>query len=261
MLAKKHLPENYLAWNKKYHAPFGRHLESPFLNKFLPNAFIQKYRGPFSIQPNNTTRVFEYPWAFFSLPPIQNQNILEIGGGLSGFQFILGKNGHYVINVDPGLNAKGVGWPCTKESMDKLNHIFNTSVELINTTIDGANLTKDFFDCAVCISVIEHLPLEDRINVMEKAYESLKPGGLFILTVDLFPELHPFTEKPKNEWGGNIDIQQLINNSSFIFDKGITSELFGFPDFDPTKILHNRGSYLCGQYPAFAQCFILKKPI
>lgn len=261
MLAKKYIEKHYLEWNEKYHAPYGRTVKSNFLNKFIPKRLIQKYNGPFSIQPNNTTRIFEYPWAFFSIPNTDRQNILEIGGGLSGFQFILEKNQHHVVNVDPGLEAKGVGWPCTKESIIELNEIFQTNVELINTTIDNANLPNSFFDCAICISVIEHLPLEDRINAMERTYESLKPGGTFILTVDLFPELHPFTEKQSNEWGENINIFQLINNSPFQLEAGNKSELFGFPEFNPVNILNDSNKYLLGQYPAFAQCFILRKPL
>ncbi len=242
-------------------APFGRHIRIPFLDRIIPKLLIDKYRGLFSIQSNNSTRIFEYPWAFFSMPSKNNQTILEIGGGLSGFQFVLDKSGHQVVNVDPGLEAKGVGFPCTEESVAYLNRCFNTNVTLINKTIDQANLKNNNFDCAFSISVIEHLPLEDRVNVMRNVYRSLRPGGIFIITVDLFPELFPFTDRLENMWGSNINIMDLAKIAPFELVEGVTSELFGFADFNAEHILNCREVYLCGKYPAFAQCFILRKPV
>ena len=82
--------------------------------------------------------------------------VLEIGGGLSGFQFVLDQHGCQVVNVDPGM--AGEGWPCDQNSMAKLNQRFGSHVELRNTTVDKANLPDGSVDRVFSISVIKHLP-------------------------------------------------------------------------------------------------------
>ena len=138
----------------------------------------RRHAGPFSIQRNNTTRTFEYPWAFHAAalkPGMQ----LEIGGGLSGFQFVLDRNGCKVVNVDPGMEATGVGWPCDDATMGEMNRLFGTSVELRNTVVTNAGLESSSFDRAFSISVLEHLPtaeIEDAIRavfvVLSRAVDS-----------------------------------------------------------------------------------------
>ena len=39
---------------------------------------------------------------------------------------------------------------------------------------------------SLSMSVLEHLPEDDIKEVMEHAYRCLKPGGRFIITLDLF---------------------------------------------------------------------------
>jgi hypothetical protein len=36
--------------------------------------------------------------------------VIEIGGGLSGFQFALSKMGCDVVNIDLGMEAAGLDW-------------------------------------------------------------------------------------------------------------------------------------------------------
>ena len=139
MLAPAALPDNYRQWNLANGAPFGRPIpRKRLLDYFRPPKSVEQLRGPFSIQENNTTREFEYPWAFYSAEIKPGMRVLDLGGGLSGFQFVLDKNGCDVVNVDPGMEAKGLGWPCDLASMKKLNGFFGTNVELRNTTIENA---------------------------------------------------------------------------------------------------------------------------
>lgn len=97
---------------------------------------------------------------------------------------------------------------------------------------------------------------------MEKVYKVLKPGGLFILTVDLFLDIEPFTRKTNNVHGSNMNIRSMIHDSGFILEFGEPSLLYGFNEFTPENVLANLSTYLYGTiYPALAQCFILKKPV
>src|SRR6516225_6156242 len=119
MLAPAQLPDKYRQWNLANGAPFGRSIPR---RRFLYRLFrtTEQLRGFFSIQQNNTTREFEYPWAFFSADVQPGMRVLDLGGGLGGFQFVLDRSGCHVINVDPGMEAEGVGWPCDGASMTRL---------------------------------------------------------------------------------------------------------------------------------------------
>src|SRR5580692_3156584 len=140
MLALSNVPENYNRWNLLHGAPYGRIPPIPWWKrKFISAEETARLRGPFAIQLNNTIREFEYPWAFDVAKLSPGMRVLEIGGGLAGFQFVLDQFGCKVVNVDPGLARED--WPCDNASMDKLNRRFGTNVELRNTTLDKANLT------------------------------------------------------------------------------------------------------------------------
>src|SRR5262245_55594684 len=133
LLARKSLVEKYHAWNSTHHAPFGRDrlLGLPALDAKL-FAMAPSLRGPFGFQDNNTTRVVEYPWAFHATPITPGLRVLEIGGGLSGFQFALDRAGCEVVNVDPGNQSHGRGWPVDAKSLGQLNRAFRTQVTLHN---------------------------------------------------------------------------------------------------------------------------------
>lgn len=261
MIAPKHIPKQYAEWNLRHGAPFGFHypLENGW-SRFIPESLLRKIKGPFSMQPNNTTRVYEYPWAFYAGNIMHGQKIVEVGGSLSGFQFTLNKSGCEVVNIDPGLDAIGVGWPCTQESIARLNRIFGTSVELRNTTIDKAQLTPNGFQTAFSISVLEHLPKDEIELTMKTVFQSLEPGGKFVITLDLFVNAQPFCSQSDTEFGKNIDVKWLTELAPFEMELGDRKELYGFPEFSADQIQMNLNKYLLGSYPALTQLLVLKKP-
>ncbi|HEV2694567.1 MAG TPA: class I SAM-dependent methyltransferase [Verrucomicrobiae bacterium] len=262
MIAPAHIPEAYEQWNLKHGAPNGGHVRFRRLwERFLPEEWLCRALGPFSIQRNNTTRAFEYPWAFAAGEIQPGMKVVEVGGSLAGFQFVLDRFGCQVVNVDPGMQAAGVGWPCDQASIGKLNRIFGTKIELRNTTMGRAGLADGEFDRVYCLSVIEHLPANDAAEVMANAFRCLKPGGRFILTVDLFLNITPFSTRLKNEYGSNQNVAELIQAQPWKLSAGNADELHGFPGFSPDKILCQLENYLVGgTYPALAQCLVLQKP-
>ena len=124
MLARRDLPAEYEAWNIAWGAPWGhRALANPFVGDrhekvveflerlpakvrtpVLQSPQMDRVRGPFAFQSNTSTRGYEYPWAFHQVQGLGPCRILEIGGALSGFQFVLAKSGYDVHNVDPFFN-------------------------------------------------------------------------------------------------------------------------------------------------------------
>lgn len=262
MLAPRLLPTSYRTWNLRHGAPFGRGARwKKLLRTTLPLSWVTRLQGPFSIQTNNTFRTFEYPWAFHAARLTRGMRVLEVGGGLSGFQFILDRAGCQVVNVDPGMEAQGVGWPCDPESMDRLNRYFGTAVELRNTTLDRAALEPASFDRAFSISVLEHLPAEELATSMQEVFRCLKPGGLFVITLDLFLDVAPFAEPRTNKYGSNVSVAWLLDQAPFELHEGIPRELHGLDGFSPEGVRADLSKYLMGSYPALAQCLVLKKPV
>lgn len=259
MLAPRPIPEPYRSWNQAYGAPHG-HDRPRWLTRLLPGTTVTRLQGPFSIQPNNTIREFEYPWAYETLSPRPGMKVLEIGGGLSGLQFVIERAGAHVVNVDPGMAAAGIGWPCDATTMGRLNGLFGTRVDLRNTVIEQADLEPGSFDAAVSVSVLEHLTDADLGEVMPRVFEALRPGGRFVITLDLFLEVEPFTSKKKCRFGRNIDVRKLVEMAPFVLENGRKEELYGYPEFSAEMVLSELSRHYLGAYPALAQCLTLRKP-
>lgn len=262
MLAPKQLPEAYRRWNIEHGAPHGRSLPLPWrIFSSLPKKLVTRYRGPFSVQPNNTIRTFEYPWAYHAVSVRPGLEVLEIGGGLGGLQFVLDRAGARVVNVDPGMAASGIGWPCDVETIRILNEIFATNVELRNSAIGQAGLQPQSFDVAISISVLEHLTDQELEDVMIRTFDALRPGGTFVITLDLFLEVEPFTRRKECRYGRNVNVREMIALAPFVLEQGNRNELYGFDEFDAEGILAHLSDYLVGEYPALAQCLLLRKPV
>jgi SAM-dependent methyltransferase len=261
MLAPRKIPDHYLRWNKVHHAPYGRDMRGErYIRGYLPASVSAKILGMFSIQPNNDTRRFEYPWAIDAAQLSPGMRGLDLGGGLAGFQFILARLGVEVTNVDPGTEAKGVGWPCTPESIATLNAAFGTSVRLVNATLPEAKLPEASFDRVFSISVLEHLREQDFDATLAEVLRVLKPGGLFVLTTDLFLDLKPFTSRLENEWGCNFPVGKLLSEPGFEVIVGDPSQLYGCAEFNHDAIQSDLAKYLVGgYYPVLVQCLVLRK--
>ena len=201
MLARKELPDAYAEWNASLGAPFGYFSSKTRLpkrlltrcKKIIPFPARLHLFGPFSVQPNTTNRTFEYPWAISVRPIWQGMRVVEIGGGLSGFQFALSKMGCEVTNIDPGMKAAGRGWPCDAKTIARMKSGVRNQRHLAKYDDRTRQLPSDSFDRAFSISVLEHMPDAEIENVMGELYRILKPGGELILTVDLFLDIAPFS--------------------------------------------------------------------
>ncbi len=262
MLAPVLLPENFAAWNRAHGAPRG--FDRPrraLLRRFYSDEAWLRLAGPFAVQPgNNSTRRFEYPWAVHAAALDRPSDIVELGGSLAGLQFVLARLGHRVTNVDPGLEAGGLGWPVDQASLAKLNSWFGTAVRLANTTLDRAALPDESADVIFSISVLEHLTEDELASVMDHARRILRPGGRFVFTLDLFLNLAPFTRRQKNEYGTNKDVRRMLESSGLELAAGDRAELNGFPEFDAARVQENLEKYLIGSYPVLTQCVVLRKP-
>lgn len=256
MLAPKQISDYQRVWNRKWQAPFGG---APFTLTFLRNTSLDiRRRGPFAWQSNNSTRVFEYPWAYDQIHQRGKAlTVVEVGGSLSGLQFVLAKEGHRVVNVDPGLAAGGRGWALDERMHSRLCRCYAAPVELIPTKLDMAGLADDCADVVMCISALEHFSDDDAASFAEQVSRILKPGGVLVMTVDLFLDLAPFTDRESNEWGRNMDLYSFLKRSGLDLARGDPSQLFGFLEFRANSVLSQLAQFMIGlHYPCLAQCLV-----
>jgi len=262
VLLRRDVPASYEPWNRRWGAPHGHPVGRAILPhklRSLPGA--AQLIGPFGFQPNSDTRRLEYPWAFEALELAPGMRVVEVGGSNSGFQFVLDQAGCSVVNVDPGEAARGVGWPVTPEFTARLNQRFGSRVELRNCFIEDAKLDDASFDRALSISAIEHIPRSEIPGILDHVRRALKPGGLFVVTVDLFLDLEPFTSATENRWGTNVPIRWLVEQSGLELVVGKREELLGYDEFDAARIDAMREQFYVGAaWPVMVQAFVLRKP-
>jgi len=271
MLARRELPKKFNQWNRACGAPYGRHQTIHQLVNRLPGSSskallrsseMRRMLGPFAFQQNTTTRTYEFPWAYDQLSNLGPSRILEIGGALSGLQFVLAKDGHEVHNIDPffdyGAGAYDVD-PIAEHA--SLNRTFGTSVELHRATLPEANLTGTFA-AAVCISTIEHLSPDDIEATLKSVMQLLAPGGLLVLTIDLFLNLDPFCSRATNEWGSNASVAWIDDILGYEMVAGDRRELHGYEEFSTDQILCRLDEFAIGaRYPQMAQLVTFRAPI
>ena len=219
-----------------------------------------RYCGPYGWQKNNSTRRYEYPWAYEQVRRLgDGLTIADIGAGLAGLQFTLACAGYDVHAVDPGMRAGGAGWELDAELHAYLARIYRAPVKLHEATLEEAGLRDGSVDVVLSISTIEHFGEGDLHNFAEHARRILRPGGYFVLTVDLFLDLGPFSDAEKNRWGINVNVASLLDALGAELIVGRRDQLYGFPGFDPRAVLGDLANLLIGDsYPALAQCMVAR---
>jgi SAM-dependent methyltransferase len=262
MLARKGMPRQFVEWNRRWGAPRGRErIWHRIGARISPRSLRPFVVGPFGFQPDNSeTRRYEYPWAYHATALWPGQKALDVGGSLSGLQFVLAKAGLSVINVDPS-DAAVRGWPLDASTFETLNRAFGTDVELRRTFLEEARLPSSSIDRVFAISTLEHVPDDGIARLISEVRRILRPGGSCVLTIDLFLDLKPFTDRETNDSGHNVDIAWLVEESRLNHTQGDRRELYGFPEFDPRQVLAGLSEYLYdSQVPALAQTLVLEKP-
>jgi SAM-dependent methyltransferase len=265
MLAPRDLPAQFELWNRRHKldrslGSFGVRVRRAGLDRILAlRPGVARRCGPFLWQSNNLTRLFEYPWAYQMIAALDSRlRIVEIGGALSGMQWVLAGDGHEVINVDPGMSAAGRGWNVDPRLHRRLTRAFGGEVSLRPTTIGQAGIPDQSVDVLLSISTLEHLTPEDVAEFCRHAHRVVRPDGVAVITVDLYLDLTPFTEEGSNEYGRNLDVRRLLHDAGLELMVGEPSELLGFPSFVPEDIRANADRYLRGPWPAFAQCVVAR---
>ena len=274
MIGRKELPARFAEWNERWGAPFGYLGNRDFRAGREPDGSLRLAAtdpaspevGPFGFQPNSSTRIYEYPWAFFTAELEPDMRTLDIGGGISGFQFVLAQQGCAVTNVDPTARPDYNTWSdpgsvgLSPERHTLLNRIFGTDVRLVAERIQDAGLEPGSFDRVFCLSVLEHVEPDEALQMLAAAADLLRPGGRVVLTVDLFLDLRPFGVLTRNRWGINMDVGALVEGSGLTLVDGDPRELLGMREFDFDRVVRLLPELLISAaYPVLTQTLVLEK--
>jgi SAM-dependent methyltransferase len=276
VIGRKELPARFAAWNEKWGAPFGylgnqefregRDIDPDGSIRLASSDPASPGVGAFGFQLNSSTRIYEYPWAFFTAELKPGMRVLDVGGGISGFQFVLAKEGCAVTNVDPTARADYNSWSdpgfvnLTAEQHAVVNRVMGTDVRLVAERIQDAALEPGSFDRVFCLSVLEHVEPDESREMLAFAADLLRPGGQALLTVDLFLDLRPFGVLTRNRWGINADVAALIKDSGLRLVYGDPRELLGMAEFDVDRVVKLLPELLvAASYPVMTQTLVLAK--
>lgn len=230
-------------WDRRFRLPMG----------------VMRNIGEFGFQANNLIRTFEYPWVHEVSGCRAGMRVVDIGSGASGLPFVLAGEGVEMIAVDPLPEVPGADhWAFTQKDYARLNRAFGNRVRYIPKFLEDAGLESGSVDRVLCVSVIEHVPTGAVDGLMREVRRVLKPGGLFVATIDLFTDCAPFTGREENAWGRNMNVRELVERSGLRLVAGSRDELNGYPEFDAGRVAADAGKYLCGGV-AMAQCVVLEK--
>ena len=217
--------------------------------------------GPFAFQHNSTTRTYEFPWTYHAIQPRPGLRVLEIGGALSGLQFVLARSGCQVHNVDPFINYGDGDYRVDPQRRhDQLNRAFKTDVTLYRATLPEATIEGPF-DVIYSVSTIEHIPIDALTDTLDTARRLLAPDGRIVLTVDLFLDLEPFCARDRNTWGTNVSAKWIAETLGMELASGEPSELFGYPEFSTENVLEHLANFAMNTgYPQLAQLMVFRSP-
>ncbi len=157
-------------------------VQSEFLRK--KDEFIcSTYRWP--LDPLYAwSRRWEYPYVFHHLSAWRerrganaSRRVVDLGSGITFFPFFLAKAGWDVAcaDIDP------VPGRCFPRAVQSLSAGKGVEFRLIaGSTLPFAD---EEADAVYCVSVLEHVP--DFAQTVKEVARVLRPGGLFVLTVDV----------------------------------------------------------------------------
>lgn len=119
---------------------------------------------------------WEYPWALQQAELDENSVILDAGSGASIFPVYLAKRVRYVSALDVDLPQK------------RIDRLHREKVGYARGFLSALPYLAECFDFIFCISVIEHLPDNDRNATLREFHRVLKPGGKLLITTDFYED-------------------------------------------------------------------------
>ncbi|KPK42263.1 MAG: hypothetical protein AMJ78_03105 [Omnitrophica WOR_2 bacterium SM23_29] len=98
----------------------------------------------------------------------ENGKLLDLGCGVGQFLKVAKDNGWDALGLD-----------ISKRATEKARRIFN--VEVVESSIEDANLKSDSFDVVIALNIIDQL--SDPFGALKEIYRVLKKGGIVLIRV------------------------------------------------------------------------------
>jgi len=139
-----------------------------------------------NIYASHITRKFEYPWAFLNSQLKKSDVVLDAGGGLGLIQYMFADIAAQVFNVDNRRSEDFEKYD--KIFIDKFRSLIGETYHnlfFVSEDISCMSFEDDFFDKVFCLSVLEHNPVENQVEIVTELVRVLKPGGALIVTMDV----------------------------------------------------------------------------
>lgn len=155
--------------------------------KDLLRLIMDVSRNRLGFYVKTSIRAIEYPWVLEKITELNPVKIADIGAGVSPLPIMLEQRGCSITTID--------FHPITRDlnNRDGWNEWGFLDYSKFAPTINSHNIDvlkyrpTDKFDVIYSVSVIEHMPRKTWEQVIQWAAKYLKPGGRFILTLDLIP--------------------------------------------------------------------------
>ena len=113
----------------------------------------------------------------------------------------------------------------------------------------------------VSVSTIEHLSPSEIEATITAVKQLLAPGGLLVLTVDLFLNLMPFCHRMTNAWGRNTSVAWIEELLGYSMVAGDRHELYGYEEFSTDVILSRLEEFAANvDFPQLAQLVTFRAP-
>lgn len=128
--------------------------------------------------PLHWSRQSEFPWVLKHGDFTKDQRVLEVGGGHTVLKFALARR----VKLLLGTEFEGWYMPEVQKTVDQLGY---NNIVLVRADARDLPWPDAWFDRVVCVSTLEHIP-EGREQALGEMIRVLRPGGVLLLTADVF---------------------------------------------------------------------------
>src|SRR5882762_3479461 len=154
----------------------------------LLRQLVNRSRKAFGFYTSHYPHTLNYPWVIEWLERIpKDSRVLDIGAGVSPVPLLLADRGLFVDCVDSHPVVRTLP---TKPDWNEWG-FFDYGALHENLTAhqcDIANFTPPaYYDAIYSISVLVHMTLDVREEVLRRCREWLRPQGLLLLAIDVIP--------------------------------------------------------------------------